>query len=282
MSRWKEWLIVVITAGLCGYTWYEHGIGGMTTNPISSQFGVPGCFCHGNVLFEPVDSVHVWISGPDTVERGSSSVFRVSVSKLGNIGAGFNTSVYYGRLDTVEGQATRLDEEYPLDVTHGFPKLAAGHDTVSWEFRYIAPDTADAFDTIYAVGNSVDLSGAPDSGDAWNFADNKLIWIKDNVVSVPDRTGPMVATLHQNYPNPFNPTTTISYELRKGGPVELRIYNSLGRVVRVLDRSERPAGQHRIVWDGTNEAGQRVASGLYFFRLNSGSFSAVRRMALIK
>lgn len=282
MTRWKEMLIVVITAGLCGYTWYEHGIAGMTKNPISSQFGVPGCFCHGNVLFEPVDSVHVWVSGPDTVERGSSSVFRVSVSKLGNVGAGFNTSVYYGRLDTVEGQATRLDEEYPLDVTHSYPKLAAGHDTISWEFRYVAPDTVDAFDTIYAAGNSVDLSGAPDSGDAWNFADNKLVWVRDDVSSIGGMKRPVAALLHQNYPNPFNPSTTITYELKRAGLVELRIYNSLGRVVRVLDRSVRPAGQYRIVWNGADEAGNRVASGPYFCRLTSGSFNTVRRLILIK
>lgn len=283
MRRWAGALILLTTAALCGWTWWSYeGMAGVTKHPTSSQFGIPGCFCHGFDSFNPVDSVQVWFSGPDTVIRGSSHVFRLSVVKTGNVAAGFDAAVFFGAVDTIAGQETRLHVDYPKDITHSYPKLAAGHDTIWWEFMYTAPDTFGLHDTLYANGNSVDLSGAPDSGDAWNYADHKLVWVRDEVSFIGGTNRPVAASLHQNYPNPFNPSTTISYELKRAGLVELVIFNSVGREIRTLEKGRQSPGRHFVTWDGRDDGGRHAASGVYFYRLTSGHFSAVKRMILLK
>ncbi len=93
---------------------------------------------------------------------------------------------------------------------------------------------------------------------------------------------PTVYTLSQNFPNPFNPTTTIGYAIPASGHVELAIYNTAGQKVRTLVSNEQSAGFYKMVWDGRNEMGESVASGVYIYRLNSGSFSKTAKMNLIK
>ena len=86
----------------------------------------------------------------------------------------------------------------------------------------------------------------------------------------------------QNYPNPFNPSTTISYFLPEKSPVKLQIFNLLGQPVRILTEGEQPAGSHSVVWDGRDENGSPLSSGIYFYRLQSRTYSAVNRMLLLK
>jgi hypothetical protein len=93
---------------------------------------------------------------------------------------------------------------------------------------------------------------------------------------------PMTYNLAQNYPNPFNPSTTIKYSTVKAGHVELVVFNVLGRRVKDLVDDPRNAGMHSVVWDGTNNAGHQVASGVYFYRLKTGEFTQSKKMTLIK
>jgi len=89
-------------------------------------------------------------------------------------------------------------------------------------------------------------------------------------------------TLAQNFPNPFNPSTRIPFELTRGGRVSLSIYDVAGREVRaVLDR-DLPAGLHQAEWDGRDQAGRNVASGVYFYRMHAGARTETRRMVLLK
>jgi len=98
---------------------------------------------------------------------------------------------------------------------------------------------------------------------------------------------PTSYALHQNYPNPFNPETVIRYQLsavssQTNQPVVLKVYNLLGQAIRTLvDEKQRP-GWYRVVWDGTNDAGQRVGSGVYLYRLEAGSFKQVKKMLLVR
>ncbi|MDZ7262428.1 MAG: malectin domain-containing carbohydrate-binding protein, partial [candidate division KSB1 bacterium] len=89
-------------------------------------------------------------------------------------------------------------------------------------------------------------------------------------------------TLSQNYPNPFNPETVIQYSLPKAGMTRLFIYNALGQRIRMLVEAPQPAGIYQVVWDGRDENGQWVASGLYFYKLSSGDFVEVKKMLLLK
>ena len=88
--------------------------------------------------------------------------------------------------------------------------------------------------------------------------------------------------LEQNMPNPFNPSTAIGYQLPEAGMVRLAIYNLIGQEVRVLVNERRNAGSFTATWDGADALGRRVASGIYLYRIQAGSFSATRRMLLLK
>jgi outer membrane protein assembly factor BamB len=93
---------------------------------------------------------------------------------------------------------------------------------------------------------------------------------------------PNLFSLEQNYPNPFNPQTNIKFSLPSVSNVIIKIYDILGREVKMVLSEQRGAGTHSVIWDGTNNAGQKVASGIYIYRMQAGSFTAVKRMVLIR
>jgi hypothetical protein len=93
---------------------------------------------------------------------------------------------------------------------------------------------------------------------------------------------PVEAALYQNHPNPFNPTTTISFAVPRAMRVELAIYSPSGQLVRRLIDGPVAAGLRDVEWDGTNQKGQRVASGVYFYRFTAGKFTQTRKMILLK
>ena len=91
-----------------------------------------------------------------------------------------------------------------------------------------------------------------------------------------------VYSLSQNYPNPFNPTTQINFSLPKGGETSLIIYNSIGQKIATLVNQNLESGVHHLTWSGKGDNGQYVASGAYFFQLQSGNFRQTKQMILIK
>ncbi len=93
---------------------------------------------------------------------------------------------------------------------------------------------------------------------------------------------PTVYALYQNYPNPFNPATTIRFDLPEHANVQLTVYNTTGQIVRTLVAGELPAGSHRIQWDGRNDGGRTVGSGLYVYRLNANDFVSTHKMLLTR
>jgi hypothetical protein len=97
---------------------------------------------------------------------------------------------------------------------------------------------------------------------------------------------PGVGSLGQNYPNPFNPETTIRFEVPGGengrAHVSLRVYDLRGRLVRTLVDEELLPGRHEVVWDGRDEEGRRVPSGLYLYRLGLGGRTVVRKMTVLR
>jgi len=88
--------------------------------------------------------------------------------------------------------------------------------------------------------------------------------------------------LKQNYPNPFNPETNIEFGLPEAGQVTLKIYNTLGQEVRTLVNSDLPTGMHKIKWDGINNSGIRVASGVYVYRITANNKTRIKKMLLIR
>ncbi len=110
-------------------------------------------------------------------------------------------------------------------------------------------------------------------------------------VGVSDRNGtiPEKFALNQNYPNPFNPETTIEYHLPQSSDVKLVVYDVRGQMVRELVPGNQPAGYHHVVWDSRNSAGQKVATGIYIYRIEikgmgdeEKRFIDIKKMVLMK
>lgn len=139
-------------------------------------------------------------------------------------------------------------------------------DLVEFTFRTQGPPEATDFQILDGV--LVDLAGSIDAINNIEIGNLKAL--------------PSDYSLEQNLPNPFNPSTTIKYQLPASGEVSLVIYNLLGQQVRTLLKETVDAGFHSIVWDGKNELGTQVASGVYIYRLQAGDFSTAKRMMLLK
>ena len=98
---------------------------------------------------------------------------------------------------------------------------------------------------------------------------------------------PKETTLLPNYPNPFNPETWIPYQLAASADVSISIYSADGKLIRTLDLGHRSVGIYEsrsraAYWDGRNEVGEPVASGVYFYTLTAGDFTATRKMLIAK
>lgn len=112
-----------------------------------------------------------------------------------------------------------------------------------------------------------------------------VLAISNELISVdaPERaTLPASYRLDQNYPNPFNPATSIRFALPATSNVRLVVYNVLGQNVRTLVDEPLGAGEHSLIWDGRSDADRALASGVYFYRLEAGSYQSMRKMILLK
>jgi hypothetical protein len=103
------------------------------------------------------------------------------------------------------------------------------------------------------------------------------------VVGINDPSqSPYTFAISQNYPNPFNPTTTIKYQIPQSSQVTIGVYNLLGQKIRTLVNDNMEAGDHQITWNGTNDAGLQVGSGVYFYRFQAGDFVSIKKMMFLK
>jgi len=147
-----------------------------------------------------------------------------------------------------------------------------------------------------AVTQEMVRASGSTSGGVYEYRDetvsaNRTYWYKLREVSddgLGAEYGPYSVTyrvsnqLDQNVPNPFNPTTVIKYGIASDNQVSLLIYDVAGRKVRTLVNERQRADVYRITWDGSNDAGQRVASGVYFYKLVAGKYSQTKKMVLLK
>lgn len=242
----------------------EHGIVGLT-----QKDGGIGCICHD---LDPVDSVIVWIEGPDSVLINSTTEFKILMTGGPAVAGGFNIATYFGKVDSVDSLTKVIVGELTHTMPHPF-----NSDTVSWNFVYTAPDSL-LTDTIYSVANSVNGDGIPTNLDQWNFGENFVIYVIDNPVNIKNENlQPQDFVLHQNYPNPFNPTTNIGFRISDFGFVSLKVYDALGNEVKTLVNEIKLAGEHHVEFSSNG-----LTSGIYYYRLETKSFSETRKMILLK
>jgi hypothetical protein len=93
---------------------------------------------------------------------------------------------------------------------------------------------------------------------------------------------PVVTALMQNYPNPFNPVTTISFDMAKAGRVAINVYGVSGHLIRTLVDNNMDPGRYNIDWDGRDNNGSRVSSGVYFYRMRTADYNSTRKMILLR
>ncbi len=170
------------------------------------------------------------------------------------------------------------DGESWVDVWQNSSTVSDG----AWtHVEYDISDVADNEDTVYVRWTM----GETDGGWAycgWNIDDVEL-WALDYSASGADTSQTVDAIrLEPVRPNPFNPATTISYELPVAGRVRLAVYDASGRLVAVLEDGPRDAGSHSLTWEGTDDNGTDVSSGIYFLRLETAAGDATRKMALVR
>ncbi|MCK4236818.1 MAG: T9SS type A sorting domain-containing protein, partial [Candidatus Krumholzibacteria bacterium] len=152
--------------------------------------------------------------------------------------------------------------------------LLAGGEPNDSLYMWITPSMVSDSCLVRIVAYDPGLLTGEDTSDS-------LFAIRD-ITSDSDNPPARASALEQNFPNPFNPSTQIVFSIRETADVSLRIYNASGRLVRVLVEGKWEVGRHRVVWDGKDDSGRAVASGVYFYRLTAGAFTKTKKMVLLR
>jgi len=208
-------------------------------------------------------------------------------------------------LSGLEGAGVRFDFSYQPQGTGNAPEE---NDTL----RVVFKNDQDEWITVWSRGGttvqpfepvSIDIAAAPSgagsyfhgqfqvrlqaNGGASSFPNDD--WFVDDVALVNPLVGigdeeqlPQTFSVSQNYPNPFNPSTAIAFQLPQRSDVRLVVYNSLGQQVRELLNDEMNAGSHEVKWNGKDDAGQSVASGVFVYRFTAGEYRHTGKMTLLK
>ncbi|MCP4581083.1 MAG: T9SS type A sorting domain-containing protein [candidate division Zixibacteria bacterium] len=176
-----------------------------------------------------------------------------------------------------------------------------GQNHLDWVERLMVPDQYGTTIEFSSSDNlAIDLSFTFNT--AWEYENCEITAFIQNLddqeilqgtkVMLPDLTPtaiddetaslPLTTRLGNNYPNPFNPTTTLNFSLKQAGGITLEIYNVMGQKINTLVDGQLDAGHHSVVWDGKNDAGVNVSSGVYFYKLTTDDYSSSRQMTLIK
>ena len=259
---------------------FEDGIVGLTKRGGNTE----GCTCHN---LTPFPEVSVIISAPSVVHPNDTVDCQLRISGGPLIAGGCDISAGTGNVITSPADTSLqrlLAAINDYELTHKYPKFPSG-DTVFFSFKYIAPNTPGIIDTIFANGNSVNYNGLP-TGDEWNYAGNKLIYIAYPLKVTGNNTVAGNFQLNQNYPNPFNPNTNIKYQISRNGYVILKVYDITGKELTTLINSFQSAGIYEINFASGK---YNISSGAYIYKINfsdplnhENSFNDAKRMILIK
>jgi hypothetical protein len=188
----------------------------------------------------------------------------------------------------LNGGTAVLTHRYTSGPTTGIGAVIMNkNNTLKWNTIWMGFgwfDIRNAFNTPPGSG-----TGAPDTRLARKILNAAL---PVNCVQAEDQTDtpdpeveavPAVSMLHQNVPNPFNPTTTIKFDLARDGQVRLQVFDVAGHLVRTLVNGTMTRGYNQTVaWNGLDEGGRRVPSGVYFYQLVTDELTATKKMVMLK
>ncbi|MDD4277454.1 MAG: choice-of-anchor J domain-containing protein [Candidatus Cloacimonetes bacterium] len=198
------------------------------------------------------------------------------------INLGTNSSVkFYARSHTTNYGMERFKvgvSTMPVILPQGFQYITGADDVqvpASWT-EYI-------YDLSAYNGQDVYIAIRCTSNDAFVFYVDDFSVHTGGGSDAGDVTAPVYTTeLKGNYPNPFNPETTIRFSTKEAGPVALEIYNVKGQLVKKLVNEDKAAGNHTVVWNGTDLNNRPVSTGVYFYKMNAGKYSSTKKMIMMK
>jgi hypothetical protein len=145
----------------------------------------------------------------------------------------------------------------------------------------IVPIITNSYPGIMYASMLLKEEGAPNLDASWNLYFDQHAWL-DVGDDAADMGSPAQFSLSPNYPNPFNPETRIGYSLPWASHVKVEIFNILGQKIKTIVDEDQTIGDKEVIWDGTNENGEQVASGVYFYRLQAKDFVQTKKMVLMK
>jgi len=201
-----------------------------------------------------------------TIEYDSKLLTAKLVDNTGLITEGF--SFFVGGVK--EPGVVRIVAVSDMDIGDGVERLPAGEHEVA-RIRFERNEGVLNRDVPLTVSNSV-MAISHDRALSHRTVDGLV----KAAVALPAEF-----SLAQNYPNPFNSTTEIRYTLPVDCRVSLEIYNLLGQRVCILVDEDQPAGYKSVRWDGRDDHGQQIASGVYFYRISTGKFAEIKKMVLL-
>jgi len=233
----------------------------------------------GSVVVQPVDEgtgeTPVTLTFEMVTSEGNTSVTSSETGPPlpGSYAVGDSTS--YLSLSTTAGYAGEIE----ICIEYDESQITVREDSVvvlHYDETLIPPawvDITTSVDTVLNVACGVTTTG---------LSPFVAGYIK-SATGVGNESAPTQFALHQNVPNPFNPTTVIRYDVPAGGGmVSLNVYDVAGRLVRTLIDGRQAAGVREVTWDGRDQSGRTVSSGVYFYRLVAGEYVQTRKMVLIK
>jgi hypothetical protein len=251
-----------------------------SSGPPDQKTGAPGeGTCHDCHTSFPINSGNgsFSIEGPATFEAGQTYQISVHLADPGQARWGFEfTPLNQGTIQITDATHTQQHSTGGnVYVKHTTAGTYAGNQNgpTTWTFNWTAPASPPAQITFYAAGNAAN-NNSNNSGDyiyTTSFTSNYNTGIDDDVAQTPD------AIALGNYPNPFNARTTIEFDLNEPAHARLEIYDINGRLLSTLVDEQMPAGHHQVNWNASD-----LTSGVYFYRLDTGSAAMSRRMLLLK
>jgi len=215
------------------------------------------------------------------VQDQEESPTHFAATMLMNVGLGANIDVFYNVEDSISGGAYSEQIKW-AHISGGVNEESAIGADVS-TYAGIGPVDIPAGDSVSFGIVVLAASSAPEmdyvAGEMKNFWDTHF---PEDLGNETDASLPYEFALHQNYPNPFNPVTNIRFDIPEESHVSMDIYNLVGQKVRTLFSGNVEAGFHSVQWNGTNDDGEELASGMYIYRMRSNKFTSVKKLVLMK
>lgn len=266
-SDWTEQAILTASAGS-----NDDRFGSSIS--IDDNFAVIGAF--GGIVSTVIGSAYVfYFDGSEWIEQAVL---------MASDGFEFN---HYGCSVSISGNIAVIGAQYDDEFGQwSGASYIYNFDGLNWieVTKIVASDGAefDKFGTSVSVDSDFLIVGA--HGDDGNAGDSGTAYIfHTNELGLEEITIPKSIPQLSNYPNPFNPTTKIEFSIHNNSIIELSIFNIKGQIIKTVVNNQFPSGDHSIIWNGDDENGKSVASGIYYYKLNvNGKTEAVNKCLLLK